>query len=132
MTAHRVFASAVVLAMTLVSAAVADSDSVNWSGTVGDPITELQSNQFRYDLDPRLPAAHRQGGKAASSLDCMGCGPSTAFQLSADERLEQRLRHSYRKFGEDLAARMWSSPNGRRVRFDVAGRPGLGLEIPLD
>lgn len=101
------------------------AESVNWTSTVGEPIAALEQKRFRYDLDLRTSARK-------SAPDCAHCPAVTAFQLDAEQRLEQRLQHTYRRLGEDLAARLWDDPRGRRIRFDVDGRPGLGLLIPLD
>lgn len=114
------------MCMLLAISASVCADSVNWTSTVGDTIASMDQSHFRYDVDPR-PATKRM-----DSRSCLECAPALALQLDADERLGQRLRHTYRKFGEDLAARLWDDPKGRRVRFDVDGRPGLGLQIPLD
>lgn len=105
--------------------------SINWASTVGDPLMDLEVDRFRYDLNLRLPAARRDGNVSKAKSTCGDCRPATAFQMSSDDRLDQRLRYGYRKLGEDLAARMWDNPRGRRVRFDIEGRPGLGLEVPF-
>lgn len=120
-----------VLALVLLAAPI-HADSVNWRNTVGEPIAALQQDRFEYDLDLR-PVLELDARVAAKRRDdCLECAPTGALRLDADERLDQRLRHTYRKLGEDLAARLWDDPKGRRVRFDVAGRPGIGLQIPLD
>ena len=41
------------------------------------------------------------------------------------------LSRSYREMCDRASAKIWDEPNGKRVRFDVAGKPGLGVEIPL-
>lgn len=113
------------------SPAVAMDVSINWASTVGDPLMDLEVDRFRYDLNLRLPAARREGRVSRAKNACGDCTPATAFQMSSDERLDQRLRYGYRKLGEDLAARLWDNPRGRRVLFDIEGRPGLGLEVPF-
>jgi hypothetical protein len=110
------------------SAGAAWGSSVNWESTVGEPIADMEHERFRYELDLR-PTDRRSAQKNAK---CLLCEPASTWQLDDQERLDQRLRYTYRKLGEDLAARLWDDPKGRRVRFDVSGRPGLGLVIPLD
>lgn len=105
--------------------------SINWASTVGDPLMDLEVDRFRYDLNLRLPAARRDGKVSQAKSACGDCRPATAFQMSAEARLDQRLRYGYRKLGEDMAARLWDNPRGRRVLFDIEGRPGLGLEVPF-
>ena len=41
------------------------------------------------------------------------------------------LQKGYREMCDRVTAKIWDEPNGKRVRFDVAGKPGVGLEIPL-
>jgi hypothetical protein len=41
------------------------------------------------------------------------------------------LRRGYRRMGENLARKVWDEPKGKRIVFDVAGKPGVGVEIPL-
>ena len=32
---------------------------------------------------------------------------------------------------DNVSAKLWDDPDGKRVRFDIAGKPGVGVEIPL-
>ena len=54
-----------------------------------------------------------------------------------DLRFERRgnafrdLRSGYREMCDKLSNKIWDEPNGKRVRFDIGGRPGVGVEIPL-
>jgi hypothetical protein len=41
------------------------------------------------------------------------------------------LQGGYREMCNRVSAKVWDEPNGKRVRFDVAGKPGVGVEIPL-
>ena len=41
------------------------------------------------------------------------------------------LQRGYREMCDRASAKLWDEPNGKRVRFDVAGRVGVGVEIPL-
>jgi hypothetical protein len=45
--------------------------------------------------------------------------------------LGRDIKRGYRNMGENLARKMFDEPRGKRVVFDVAGKPGVGLEIPL-
>jgi hypothetical protein len=33
--------------------------------------------------------------------------------------------------GENLAKKVFDDPRGKRIVFDVEGKPGVGVEIPL-
>ena len=41
------------------------------------------------------------------------------------------LGRSYREMCDRVSAKIWDEPNGKRIRFDVAGKPGVGIEIPV-
>jgi hypothetical protein len=41
------------------------------------------------------------------------------------------LQTGYSDMCNRVSAKIWDDPNGKRVRFDVAGKPGFGIEIPL-
>lgn len=45
--------------------------------------------------------------------------------------LARDIKRGYRNMGENLARRVWEDPKGKRIVFDVEGRPGVGVEIPL-
>jgi len=41
------------------------------------------------------------------------------------------LNKGYREMCDRVSQKLWDEPNGKRVRFDVAGKPGIGIEIPV-
>ena len=41
------------------------------------------------------------------------------------------LNKGYREMCDRVSQKLWDDPNGKRVRFDVAGKPGIGIEIPV-
>ena len=41
------------------------------------------------------------------------------------------LGHGYRTMCDNVSRKVWDDPNGRRVKFDVAGKPGVAFEIPI-
>lgn len=102
--------------------------SLNWDSTVAESTPVVDRSNWRYDLDLSSVRSAPSRAKSAGSLDY---APRTAFELSDEQRLDQRLQAGYRRFGENLAARIWQDPKGRRVKFDVEGRPGLGMVIPF-
>ncbi len=46
--------------------------------------------------------------------------------------LARDIKRGYRNMGENLARRVFDDPKGKRIVFDIEGRPGVGVEIPLD
>ncbi|MGH8029243.1 MAG: hypothetical protein ACREO3_04835 [Arenimonas sp.] len=45
--------------------------------------------------------------------------------------LARDIKRGYRNMGENLARKVFDDPKGKRVVFDIQGRPGVGIEIPL-
>jgi hypothetical protein len=41
------------------------------------------------------------------------------------------FQRSYNDMCNRVSGRIWDDPNGKRIRFDIAGKPGLAVEIPL-
>jgi hypothetical protein len=45
--------------------------------------------------------------------------------------LDRDIKRGYRNMGENLAKKVFDDPRGKRIVFDVEGKPGVGVEIPL-
>ena len=37
----------------------------------------------------------------------------------------------YKEVCAKVSRKIWDEPNGRRIKFDVAGKPGVGIELPI-
>ena len=37
----------------------------------------------------------------------------------------------YKEVCAKVAKKIWDEPNGRKIKFDIAGKPGVGIEIPI-
>lgn len=107
--------------------AVAGSRNDNFAHTVGGDVASLAKQQH---VDRHSAGARSLVQTAAA--ECEICAAPTPLQWRQEHSLDQRLRSQYRQLGEQLAAKLWDDPRGRRIKFDIEGRPGLGLEIPLD
>jgi hypothetical protein len=61
--------------------------------------------------------------------------PSTdgmpTFKFRKQGPVARDLRRGYRAMGERLAGRVFDDPRGKRIVFDVDGKPGVGVEIPI-
>lgn len=114
-------------AVLLVVTGGAGAGNGNFEQTVGSALADMA--QVNADLAGSERAPPRRGKQAVS---CELCEPALPLALRDDNRLDQRLRSQYRQMGESLAARLWDDPKGRRVKFDIEGKPGIGLEIPFD
>ena len=71
------------------------------------------------DARPRMQAMAR-GPVPFAQLDFAGTGP-----------WHQDVQRGYRDLTERVSRQVWNDPQGRRIVFDVNGRPGVGVEIPL-
>jgi hypothetical protein len=88
-----------------------------------------------------LPATQQIRERALQGL--LADGPEPAFEEAAprDGQLNLRfhrrgnafkdLQGSYREMCNRVSQKIWDEPNGKKVRFDVAGKPGFGVEIPI-
>jgi hypothetical protein len=56
-------------------------------------------------------------------------GPSFRFQRQGSSARD--LSRSYKNMCDSVSTKLWDEPNGRRIRFDIAGKPGVAMEIPL-
>jgi hypothetical protein len=65
-------------------------------------------------LDPAAPRARRGAREGQLQLKFQKQG--NAFR---------DLNRSYREMCDRVSSKIWDDPNGKRVRFDVAGKPGL-------
>ena len=43
----------------------------------------------------------------------------------------RELSQGYKALCQNASEKLWDEPNGKRVKFDIAGKPGVAIEIPL-
>ena len=53
------------------------------------------------------------------------------LQFQKRGHLARDIKRGYRNMGSNLARRVWEDPKGKRIVFDIEGKPGVGVEIPL-
>ncbi len=85
---------------------------------------------------PRLQALREQALNSVLAASAPGLEderPQGALRLKFEKRGNafRDLNRSYRDMCNRVSQKIWDEPNGKRVRFDVAGKPGVGVEIPL-
>ena len=74
-------------------------------------------------LDSLLDDADRQATSPAPA--------SGTFNFKRRGNAGRDLAQGYNNMCEAVSRKVWDDPNGRRIKFDVAGKPGVGIEIPL-
>lgn len=52
-------------------------------------------------------------------------------QGNRGSELGRDLRRGYQNMCDNVSRKVWDDPNGKRVKFDVAGKPGVAFEIPI-
>ncbi len=55
----------------------------------------------------------------------------SGLRIPRQGSIASSVTRGYKRFCDNLTARVWDEPNGRRLSFDVHGKPGVALEIPL-
>ncbi len=56
---------------------------------------------------------------------------SAQFKFDRRGNAGRDLRRSYNNMCTNVSQKLWDEPNGKRIRFDVSGKPGVAFEIPL-
>lgn len=55
----------------------------------------------------------------------------SAFRFDRRGSAGHDLSQGYKAMCERATSKLWDEPNGKRVKFDIAGKPGIAIEIPL-
>jgi hypothetical protein len=91
---------------------------------------------LRTDLQNRARDLGRQALQNVLDSDAM---PMDEQRGEGDMQLKFNKRGNafgdfnkgYRKICDNVSRKIWDDPNGKRIRFDVAGKPGIAFEIPV-
>jgi hypothetical protein len=59
-------------------------------------------------------------------------GQGTAqFRFERQKPVYRDLQRGYKDMCARVSNKIWDDPRGRRIKFDIAGKPGVALVIPL-
>lgn len=62
----------------------------------------------------------------------VGAGQETdPFKFQRRGSALRSFSRSYKDVCSKVSSKIWDDPNGRRIRFDIAGKPGVAIEIPM-
>lgn len=75
-------------------------------------------------LQSLLQDADEDSGMAANSNNAQ-------FRFKRRGDAGRDLAAGYNAVCDSVSKKVWDEPAGRRVRFDIAGKPGVAVEIPL-
>jgi len=70
--------------------------------------------------DPYLDASPAASGQAVPQFRFERQGPAV-----------RDFARGYKEVCAKVAKKIWDEPNGRKIKFDIAGKPGVGIEIPI-
>jgi hypothetical protein len=70
--------------------------------------------------DPSLDSARVNTGQ-----------PLVGFRFERQGPAIRDFSRSYKNLCNKVSSKLWDEPNGRRIRFDIAGKPGVAIEIPV-
>lgn len=56
---------------------------------------------------------------------------ASGFRFKRQGNAGRDLGQGYKDMCDRVSRHVWDDPAGRRVRFDVSGKPGIAFEIPL-
>jgi hypothetical protein len=105
---------------------------------IDPPQRDLRTNALprRGPADPGSPAALRQ--QAVEGLlaqpeptDGVAAADSSPFRFKRQGNVGRDFGRGYRDMCDNVSRKVWDDPNGKRVKFDVGGKPGIGFEIPI-
>jgi len=54
-----------------------------------------------------------------------------SFRFNRRGNAGRAIAQGYNNMCDAVSRKVWDDPNGKRIKFDVAGKPGVGIEIPL-
>lgn len=53
------------------------------------------------------------------------------FRFERQGSAARDISQGYKRMCATVSGKLWDEPNGKRVKFDIAGKPGVAVEIPL-
>lgn len=57
--------------------------------------------------------------------------PTVQFRFKRRGPALRDLSTSYKDMCANVSEKIWDEPNGRRIKFDIAGKPGVAVVIPI-
>ncbi len=102
------------------------------------------SAPLRSSRNPHRPAPFQQAQPSLSQralqsllLDADNANAAIGGERNERFRFQRRgdagrdLAAGYNSVCDSVSRKVWDDPDGKRVRFDIAGKPGVAMEIPL-
>jgi hypothetical protein len=61
----------------------------------------------------------------------VGSQAGDTFRFERRGNAGRNISQGYKRMCANVSEKIWNDPNGKRVKFDIAGKPGVAVEIPL-
>lgn len=106
------------------------ANATNWQARnnflAGVPDSALQ-------LPPNLRATRVMAGpgKAPTSDFSSAPRPRPGLRDVRGSSIADNASRSYNRFCDNMTAKVWNEPNGKRLSFDLHGKPGIAIAIPV-
>jgi len=88
---------------------------------------QAQSSVKQRALQSVLSAPEPEAGIAVVGAS----EPTDRFRFERQGSAIRDFSRGYREMCANVSNRIWDEPNGRRIKFDSAGKPGVAIVIPL-
>ena len=85
-------------------------------------------------LRPGAMSGHAKNTAASGAAFAFDTAPATGkfrFEHSGGD-VTRVVPRSYNRWCDNLSDRIWDERDGKRISFDVRGKPGIAIEIPLN
>jgi hypothetical protein len=79
----------------------------------------------------RAVASLLEASEAPAPANAPAGPEASPFKFERQGHAGRDVARAYRNMTERVSAKVWDEPNGKRIKFDVAGKPGIGVEIPI-
>jgi hypothetical protein len=99
-----------------------DRAAMRRAGSVGAPLAPPSVGQRA--LEGMLASAESAPMPVAEQ-------ESATFRFRRQGNAGRDIQQGYKDMCDRVSRKLWDDPNGKRIKFDVAGKPGVALEIPL-
>ncbi len=84
-------------------------------------------------LPPNLGSAHvtTGPGKIPAGAFSAVARPNSGMRDAHRTSMASNVNDRYDQFCDNMTAKLWDEPNGKRLKFDIRGKPGIAIAIPV-
>ena len=84
-------------------------------------------------LPPNLRSAHVTAGPGKISVRALPAvaRPNSGLRDVRQGSMASNANDRYDQFCDNMTSKLWDEPNGKRLKFDIRGKPGIAITIPV-